>query len=107
MPKGGGVLTQYIQSWLDNAPADARSDIDWRALAVVDSAELEAALTAALIQTAARNLRIVSHIDEAVQLGIDGEFWDLLLIACSDSHDFEGIRQARHQIGLSRAAIIA
>lgn len=101
------MLTQYIQSWLDNAPADARSVIDWRALAVVDSAELETALTAALMQTAARNLRIVDHIDEAVQLGIDGGFWDLLLIACPDSQNFEDIRRARHEIGLSRAAIIA
>lgn len=101
------MLTQYIQSWLDNAPAEARSDIDWRALAVVDSAALETALTAALMTTSARNLRIVSHIDEAVQLGIDGEFWDLLLIACPHSHDFENIRRARHEIGLSRAAIIA
>jgi PAS domain S-box-containing protein len=101
------LLTQYIQSWLDNAPAEARSDIDWRALAVVDSAELEAALTTALMATSARNLRIVSHIDEATQLGIDGEFWDLLLIACPHSHDFEDIRRARHEIGLSRAAIIA
>lgn len=101
------MLTQYIQSWLDNAPAEARSVIDWRALAVVDSAELETALTTALMATTARNLRIVSHIDEAVQLGIDGEFWDLLLIACPDSRDLEDIRRARHEIGLSRAAIIA
>jgi len=101
------LLTQYIQSWLENAPADARSVIDWRALAVADSAELKAALTTALVQTAARNLRIVDHIDEAVQLGIDGEFWDLLLIACPDAQNFEDIRRARHEIGLSRAAIIA
>lgn len=101
------MLTQYIQSWLDHAPADARSTIDWRALAVVDSAELERALTAALMKTSTRNLRIVSHIDEAVQLGTDGEFWDLLLVTCPDPQDFEDIRRARHEIGLSRAAIIA
>lgn len=101
------MLTQYIQSWLENTPADARSTIDWRVLAVTDSAELDTALTAALTKTASRNLRIVSHIDEAVQLGIDGEFWDLLLIACPDSQNFESVRRARHEIGLSRAAIIA
>jgi len=101
------LLTQYIQSWLENAPADARSDIDWRVLAVTDSAELQSALTTALTRTASRNLRIVETIEEAVQLGIDGEFWDLLLIACPNSQNFEGIRRARHEVGLSRGAIIA
>jgi PAS domain S-box-containing protein len=101
------LLTQYIQSWLENTPADTRSTIDWRVLAVTDSAELETELTDALMKTASRNLRIVGDIDEAVQLGIDGEFWDLLLIACPDSQDFESVRRARHEIGLSRAAIIA
>jgi len=101
------LLTQYIQSWLENAPADTRSTIDWRVLAVTDSAELESSLTDALMKTASRNLRIVGSIEEALQLGIDGEFWDLLLIACPDSQNFESIRRARHEIGLSRAAIIA
>jgi PAS domain S-box-containing protein len=101
------LLTQYIQSWLENAPTETRSTIDWRVLAVTDSAELQTALTTALTKTASRDLRLVSHIDEAIQLGIDGEFWDLVLIACPNSHDFESIRRARHEVGLSRAALLA
>lgn len=101
------MLTQYIQSWLEGAPADARSNIDWRVLAITDSTELQAALTTALTRTASRKLRIVEQIDEAIQLGIDGEFWDLVLIACPDSHDFESIHRARHEVGLSRAAVLA
>jgi PAS domain S-box-containing protein len=101
------LLTQYIQSWLENAPADARSNIDWRVLAVTDSAELQAALSEALTKTASRVLRIVEQIDEAVQLGIDGEFWDLVLIVCPNSNDLDSIHRARHEVGLSRAAILA
>ncbi|HEX9446757.1 MAG TPA: PAS domain-containing protein [Dongiaceae bacterium] len=73
----------------------------------METTDLQAALAEALAKTASRDLRIVSHIDEAVQLGIDGEFWDLVLIACPNSHDFENIRRARHEVGLSRAALLA
>jgi PAS domain S-box-containing protein len=101
------LLTQYIHSWLETTPATLSAGSDWRVLVIAEQPALLETIQASLAERSPREIRQVGTLAEATQLGIDGALWDLILVSCPDGGDFDVLRRLRHEIGLSRAAIIA
>ncbi len=70
--------------------------------------ELDACLTARPY----REVRFVTELTEAIQLGADGGLWDLVLVACADNLGpdglgLESLRRLRRESGLAHTTIIA
>ncbi|MDY0885762.1 PAS domain-containing protein [Dongia soli] len=107
MGSGQVLLTQYIHSWLETTPATSSSEADCRILVIASDENLLEIIQDCLAQRHVREIRHVATLAEAAQIGIDGALWDLVLISCPDGRDFQSVRGLRHEIGLSRAAIVA